>query len=1044
MAKGKIIYAGPILRVENYFASLGYVAPMHMDVGDFLQIISTPDGAELYDPPPDLAQKRPNPFSLDDLAKEFYKSQLGNRIKLHLKQPHLHVWGSSHGDISNSGNSDEPETVDDRNYQEKYQNDFFSCFWLNLKRQITLWRRDKRILLTNAVKNFIMGISVGGAFFQTTYVISILGVLFQSMLFVMLGGMITAPAFVNERLIYYKQNDANYYGAFSFVFAKAISRLPQTFMDCFVFGTILYYMVGLAPQPVYFLWFLGIICLFNVLMSEFLFLFSTFAATSSVVQTASACVVFIFMLFCGFLIPPVTIPPYFQWLYWYNPLAWAYRAVVINAFRNDDYTTNEADEILKRVGFVYDDDKPFDRDWIIWAYIFMCGHILLSIFVSAILLSSVRVQTKAPPSYEAIEREVEGSLGVSENNSTSERQDVIIPFKPITLSFANVCYDVKPSTGGEDIRLLHDVNGYFRSGRMCALMGESGAGKTTLMDVIAMRKNSGKIFGEIRINGFVQEKASFRRCSGYVEQFDIQSPELTVRETVLFSAFLRLDSNKVETEKEKEEFCDSVINTLELTPLAHCLVGSDEEGGLSFEQKKRLSIAVELASSPSILFLDEPTTGLDARSASVVVELLRKIADQGRTICATVHQPSSAVFDMFDDLLLLKKGGYCVYFGELGFQSETLMKFFEGHGATKIKPGDNPANWMLRVVEECEKDFSIIFKHSSEYSKMMCQIKTANVHPPEELEITYLTEFATTRSVRQSLTNKRLQTIYWRSPAYNLSRLMVCGIIAFILGSVFVTERNLEVLTENQLTAYFSITFLSFIIIGILSMMTVLPVMLAIRNVFYKQFVAGMIDTHALGWALGVAEKGFIILAAFIFCSIYLATAGTFPISFLKALKFWGFFTFNIAIYSYFGQAFMCLAPTMATAQIFCAVFIGLNNLFSGLIIRPQYMRNIFAFTYWISPGHYVYEGLILSQYWDDQRIVTANAGSEFYIWLGCDRFGYEQPCVGTVEQYVWVFFGEKFNDDNLYLDVLVLAFFLILARVVTFFALSKFQYTNT
>ena len=376
-------------------------------------------------------------------------------------------------------------------------------------------------------------------------------------------------------------------------------------MDCFVFGTILYYMVGLAPQPVYFFRFFGIVFLFNVLMSEFLFIFSTFAATSSVVQTASACVVFIFMLFCGFLIPPITIPSYFQWLYWYNPLAWAYRAVVINAFRNDDYTSYEADDILKRVGFVYDGDKPFEQDWIFWAYIFMCGHIFLSIFISAIVLSSVRVQTKSPPTFEAIEREVEESGETSENSGTSEREDANIPFQPITLSFASVCYDVKPSTGGEDIRLLHDVNGYFRAGRMCALMGESGAGKTTLMDVIAMRKNSGKIFGDIRINGFVQEKSSFRRCSGYVEQFDIQSPQLTVRETVLFSTRLRLDSNKVKTEKEKEAFCDSVIDTLELTPLAHCLVGSDEEGGLSFEQKKRLSIAVELASSPSILFLDE-------------------------------------------------------------------------------------------------------------------------------------------------------------------------------------------------------------------------------------------------------------------------------------------------------------------------------------------------------------------------------------------------------------------------------------------------------
>jgi hypothetical protein len=99
--------------------------------------------------------------------------------------------------------------------------------WLNLKRQITLWRRDTRVLVANAAKNLIMGISVGGVFFQTGDPVSILGVLFQGMLFVMLGGMITAPAFVDERMIFYKHADANFYAAFPFILGKAISKLPQ-------------------------------------------------------------------------------------------------------------------------------------------------------------------------------------------------------------------------------------------------------------------------------------------------------------------------------------------------------------------------------------------------------------------------------------------------------------------------------------------------------------------------------------------------------------------------------------------------------------------------------------------------------------------------------------------------------------------------------------------------------------------------------------------------------------------------------------------------
>jgi ABC-type multidrug transport system ATPase subunit len=140
-------------------------------------------------------------------------------------------------------------------------------------------------------------------------------------------------------------------------------------------------------------------------------------------------------------------------------------------------------------------------------------------------------------------------------------------------------------------------------------MGSSGAGKTTLMDVLALRKSTGDITGKILMNGHPQEEVSFRRCTGYVEQFDTQSPQLTIRETVEFSAHLRLDEKTTPSESIPK-FVDQILYMLELTNLQDLQVGSDEEGGLSFEQRKRLSIAVEVAANPSILFLDEPTSGL--------------------------------------------------------------------------------------------------------------------------------------------------------------------------------------------------------------------------------------------------------------------------------------------------------------------------------------------------------------------------------------------------------------------------------------------------
>jgi ABC-type multidrug transport system ATPase subunit len=141
------------------------------------------------------------------------------------------------------------------------------------------------------------------------------------------------------------------------------------------------------------------------------------------------------------------------------------------------------------------------------------------------------------------------------------------------------------------------------------------------MDVLSLRKSTGEVLGDIRLNGHPQEPKSFRRCMGYVEQFDRQSPQLTIRETLDFSARLRLESSDPTVTPENiAKFVNQTLNMLELTNIQDLQVGSDATGGLSFEQRKRLSIAVEVVSNPSILFLDEPTSGLVSLSCYSVLK----------------------------------------------------------------------------------------------------------------------------------------------------------------------------------------------------------------------------------------------------------------------------------------------------------------------------------------------------------------------------------------------------------------------------------------
>lgn len=205
-----------------------------------------------------------------------------------------------------------------------------------------------------------------------------------------------------------------------------------------------------------------------------------------------------------------------------------------------------------------------------------------------------------------------------------------------------------------------------------------------------------------------------------------------------------------------------------------------------------------------------------------------------------------------------------------------MIEYFERHVANRIAIGDNPANWVLREVDSCNNkiDLAEKYRDSVEYATMKQQLSESKQRLIPEFEITFRSRYATNAKNRQQLMNKRLQTIYWRSPAYNRARLVLCIAIAAIMGAVFVTNRTPDHFTESDMRARLSVTFLSFIIIGILSITAVLPVMLNIRDVYYRHRAAGMIENVSLGWSLGTAEKWFIIAASFLFCFVYLSVAG--------------------------------------------------------------------------------------------------------------------------------------------------------------------------
>ena len=248
---------------------------------------------------------------------------------------------------------------------------------------------------------------------------------------------------------------------------------------------------------------------------------------------------------------------------------------------------------------------------------------------------------------------------------------------------------------GKQRQLLNKTFGYVQPGIMCALMGASGAGKSTLLDVLAGKKTSGHIEGEMLINGRPKDE-TFTRIAGYVEQNDAHNPMSTVREAIAFSGRLRLPQKVSNAELQMK--VRNVLEVLGLSHLADEKIGSPGMGGVSPEVRKKVTIGVELIAEPSILFLDEPTTGLDSAGAYAVMSAVHTLSKHMAVVC-TVHQPSLELTKMFDDILLMKDGGEIAYFGAMS----ELVTYFAEAGLGECPPGKNPVDFALEQLRRANE-----------------------------------------------------------------------------------------------------------------------------------------------------------------------------------------------------------------------------------------------------------------------------------------------------------------------------------------------------
>jgi ATP-binding cassette subfamily G (WHITE) protein 2 (SNQ2) len=351
-------------------------------------------------------------------------------------------------------------------------------------------------------------------------------------------------------------------------------------------------------------------------------------------------------------------------------------------------------------------------------------------------------------------------------------------------TWQNVEYSV-PYMGGQR-KLLNKVNGYAKPGVMVALMGASGAGKTTLLNTLSQRQKVGIVSGEMLVDGR-KLGTEFQRGTGFCEQMDLHDGTATVREALEFSAILRQD-RKV-PRAEKIAYVDKCIDLLELGDMQDALVRS-----LGVEQRKRVTIGVELAAKPNLLlFLDEPTSGLDSQSAYSIIRFLRKLSHAGQAIICTIHQPSSVLIQEFDIILALNPGGNTFYFGPVGENGSAVIKYFADRGV-HCPPNKNVAEFILETAAKGGKredgkrlNWNEEWLHSDEAKAVNDEIKRIHEErsKTEQPAQDTLHEFASPVLLQTTELTKRLFRQQWRESSYLYGKLFTSVIIGIFNGFTF-------------------------------------------------------------------------------------------------------------------------------------------------------------------------------------------------------------------------------------------------------------------
>ncbi|XP_027181407.1 pleiotropic drug resistance protein 1-like isoform X2 [Coffea eugenioides] len=1023
LADGHIVYQGPREYVLEFFESMGFKCPERKGVADFLQEVTSNKDQEQY------WAHRDEPYtyvSVKNFSEAFQSFHVGRNLGTELAVPF---------DKSKS----HPAALTTEKFGVSKKELLKAC----ISREFLLMKRNSFVYAFQLLKIFLMALITMTVFLRTKMHKEttndgqiFMGALFFTTVMIMFNGFAELAFTILKLPVFYKQRDLLLFPAWAYALPTWILKIPFTLLESGVWVAMTYYVTGYDSNVGRFFRQYLVLIFIGQMASGLFRLMASLGRNMVIANTFGSFVLVAFLALGGYVLSHDKIKKWWIWGYWISPMTYAENAISVNEFLGNSWRHLSAGSgkplgvsVLKARG-IFVEGRWY---WIGAAALF--GYILLFNILYTLALTFLEPLEKAQAvlseetlaerssiktgeivdlsSGKRLSGEDDARRNVSSRSMSSRvasisedeperKPGMVLPFEPFAITFDDIRYavdmpqEMKAQGLTEDrLELLKGVSGSFRPGVLTALMGVSGAGKTTLMDVLAGRKTGGYIEGTITISGYPKKQDTFARIAGYCEQNDIHSPHVTVYESLQYSAWLRLPAEA--DAATRKMFVEEVMELVELTSLKEALVGLPGVNGLSTEQRKRLTIAVELVANPSIIFMDEPTSGLDARAAAIVMRTVRNTVDTGRTVVCTIHQPSIDIFDAFDELVLLKRGGEEIFVGPLGRHCVDLIRYFEAvDGIDKIRDGYNPATWMLEVSSIAQEtalgvNFPQIYKGSELYRRNKALIKELSTPAPGSKELYFRTRYSQPFFIQFMACLWKQHLSYWRNPHYTAVRLLFTTIIALMFGTIYWKLGSKRERLQDLLNAMGSM-YSAVLFMGIQNATSVQPVVAIERTVFYRERAAGMYAALAYAFGQVVVELPYLLVQTVIYGVLVYAMIG---FEWTAAKFFWYLFFmyFTLWYFTAYGMMTVAVTPNQNIAAIVSSSFYSIWNLFSGFIVPKPRIPVWWRWYYYISPVAWTLYGLVASQFGDiKEEMIDTNQTVKDFIR---SYFGFKHDFLG-------------------------------------------------